>query len=220
MGGVAGMRGKETVRDMVLSLAAIGLVVAGIYVFGIPHDSSANPAKTIDYRVDLDTARRAAPYPVAAPAPGSLPAGWRATSVSYDPAGDDGAAWHLGFLDPEGQYVAIEQSNDTTGTFLPDVTQQAKRTAATQKVRGETWQRYAGGRYDALVLRQPKVTTVVTGTAPYGQLATMAAVLDTGKTGSTGAGATGSSGSAAGAGKPTSPPSAGATASTGGTAQG
>lgn len=175
------MRGKETVRDMVLSVAAIGAVAAGIYVFAIPHDDSKNPLKTVDYRVELITARRAAPYPVAAPERGSLPKGWRATSVTYGPVPSsqaEGTAWHLGFLTPKEDYVAVEQSDAKAGPYIADVTQQAKKTDKTQRIDGKEWVRYEGEKYDALVRTEPGVTTVVTGTASFGQLTEMAAALD------------------------------------------
>ncbi|MDT3397373.1 DUF4245 domain-containing protein [Streptomyces sp. B1866] len=208
------MRGRETVRDMVLSLAAIGVVAAGIYAFGIPHDDDRdNSVRTVDYRVDLDLARRAAPYPVAAPEPGGLPRGWRATSVSYRPAGGlsgagsraaagSGTSWHLGFLDPDDEYVAVEQSDGQAAAFVEDVTQRAHRTSTTQRVEGRAWVRYAGDRYDALVREERGVTTVVTGTASYEGLARMAAALRTGKPAPTGgAAAAGRSGAVGGAGE-------------------
>ncbi|MBO0516702.1 DUF4245 domain-containing protein [Streptomyces beijiangensis] len=176
---MAGAR-KQTIRGVVQSLAVIGVVVAGIYVY-VPHDDKADPIKKpVDYRVELLTARRAAPYPVAAPQ--GLPKEWRATSVTYD--GKNGKAWHLGFVDPDNQYVAIEQSAVTAGAadkYVTSVSQQAKKTARTQQVNGEAWQRWEGSHYDALV-RQDKATgstTVVTGTASYEQLAKMAAALRT-----------------------------------------
>ncbi|MCP9206151.1 DUF4245 domain-containing protein [Streptomyces sp. HD1123-B1] len=183
------MRGKETVRDMLLSLAAIGAVAAGIYVFQIPHDDSDKDGgvRTVDYRVELQTARRAAPYPVAAPGSGSLPKGWRATSVTYTPAGggggagggaDGGAAWHLGFLDAEREYVAVEQSDAKPVAFIEDVTQRARATKDVQRIDGKEWVRYEGEKYDALVCRERGVTTVVTGTASRAHLTKMAAALE------------------------------------------
>ncbi|MCQ8193969.1 DUF4245 domain-containing protein [Streptomyces rugosispiralis] len=174
------MRGKETVRDMVLSLAAIGVVAAAIYLFGIPHDEGSKGAgvKTVNYRVELATARRAAPYPVAAPDPGSLPEGWRATSVTYRAAAaEDGALWHLGFLDQHEEYIAVEQSDGKPVPFVEEVTQQARETKRTQRIGGKDWVRYEGDKYDALVRKEPGVTTVVTGTASYGQLTRMAEAL-------------------------------------------
>ncbi|MFD7264058.1 DUF4245 domain-containing protein [Streptomyces sp. NPDC059874] len=167
------MKGKQTVWDMVRSLAVIGVVVAGIYMF-VPHDEKADPTRTVDYRVETLTARRAAPYPVAAPA--GLPEQWRATSVSYERKNAN--AWHLGFLDPERQYVAVEQSTDTSAKYLDQITQKAKATGQTQQVGDMAWERWDGEKYDALVRREQGHVTVVTGTASFEQLGAMAAALE------------------------------------------
>lgn len=168
------MRGKQTVRDMFLSLVVIGAVSGVIYLF-IPHDDTAKPTPAVDYRVELATARRAAPYPVAAPT--GLPKGWTPTSVSY--AGREGAGWHLGFLDPDGKYVAVEQSTNPARTYIPEVSQNAEDTGRTRQVAGEAWQYWEGPKYDALVLRAKDATTVVTGSASAERLAEMAAALTT-----------------------------------------
>jgi len=169
------MKGKQkTVRDMILSLALIGLMAGVIYLF-IPHDDHAPDLKRVDYQVELLTARRAAAYPVAAPQ--GLPDAWKATSVRYQdqPSG----AWHLGFQDPGGQYVAIEQSTLRASEFIDEVTQGAQETKVTQDIGGQKWQRYTGGRYDALVLKDKGATTLVAGTASFAQLTKMAEALRT-----------------------------------------
>lgn len=167
------MRGRQTVRGMFQSMAVIGVVVAGIYML-VPHDENADPIKPVDYRVELLTAQRAAPYPVAAPE--GLGDGWRTTSVTFD--GADGHAWHLGFLDPDTQYVAIEQSTaQPADKYVRQVTRHAKKTSATQEIRGETWQRWDGPKYDALVRTADGATTVVMGTASPERLAEMAGAL-------------------------------------------
>ncbi|MFB6843374.1 DUF4245 domain-containing protein [Streptomyces sp. NPDC056373] len=173
---MAGTNGKQkTARDMVLSMGIIILVAGFVYLF-IPHDDSAREVKAVDYRVELLTARRAASYPVAAPE--GLSDAWKATSVRF--RGDEYDAWHLGFHDPEGEYVAVEQSTQRRPVFLDEATQGAHETGKTEKIDGETWTRYEGGRYDALVLQGTKgSTTVVTGTASFAQLAKMAGALET-----------------------------------------
>lgn len=171
---VASKRGKQTVRDMFLSMTVITALAGVIYIF-IPHDDTADPIKAVDYRVELATARRAAPYPVAAPA--GLSEKWKPTSVSYE--GRNGAGWHLGFLDPDGRYVAVEQSTVPAGKYVPEVSRQAKDTGRTYDVAGEAWQHWEGPKYDALVLQAEGVTTVVTGSAPTESLAEMAAALET-----------------------------------------
>ncbi|MEW1638228.1 DUF4245 domain-containing protein [Streptomyces sp. NPDC093801] len=167
------MKGKQTVWDMVRSLALIGVVVAGIYIF-VPHDDKADPTRTVDYRVETLTARRAAPYPVAAPV--GLPEQWRATSVTFERKNAN--AWHLGFLDPDQQYVAIEQSTDASKKNLDKLTQKAAPTGQTQQVGDRAWERWDGEKYDALVRQEQGHVTVVTGTASFERLGAMAAALE------------------------------------------
>lgn len=159
---------------MVLSMAAIGVVVAGIYVF-IPHDDTEQPVRAVDYSVELKTARRAASYPVAAPE--GLSQAWKPTSVRFN--GEDNDAWHLGIHTPNGEYAAVEQSAESPKRFIPRVTRDAEETKVTRQIGDASWQHYKGGRYDALVLREDGVTTVVTGTASVGQLAKVAKSLKT-----------------------------------------
>ncbi|MER5883427.1 DUF4245 domain-containing protein [Streptomyces sp. NPDC001941] len=170
---MAGMRGKQTVRGMIQSLAVI-LIAAGVMYLFIPHDESKDPVKRVDYRVELLTAQRAAPYPVVAPH--GLSQDWKPTSVRY--RGDQDNAWHLAFLDPDEQYVAIEQSTSAKADeFAGRVSQDAKNTGKTQQVGGETWQRWDGPKYRALVRTDKGATTVVTGTASYERLGEMAQAL-------------------------------------------
>ncbi|MFF1510658.1 DUF4245 domain-containing protein [Streptomyces sp. NPDC058326] len=176
MVGVAGMRGRQTVRGMFQSLGVI-LVAAGVMYLFIPHDENAEPVKAKDYRVELLTAQRAAPYPVLAPE--GLGEGWKATVVSYKR--DNADAWQLGFLSPDTQYVAIHQSTAAPGTYVPDVTHRAKNTGRTQTVAGQVWQRWEGPKYDALVRVDGGATTVVTGTASFERLAEMAGSLQSKK---------------------------------------
>ncbi|MYR91517.1 DUF4245 family protein [Streptomyces sp. SID685] len=172
---MAGSKGKQkTARDMILSLALIGIAAAVVYLFAIPHDNHAPDLKRVDYRVELITARRAASYPVAGPE--GLSDTWKATSVSYD--GANGDYWHLGFQTPDAQYVQIEQSAQKRADFIDQATQGAKATRTTERIDGRTWTHYTGGRYDALVLEgTPGSTTVVAGTASFTDLTKMAAAL-------------------------------------------
>ncbi len=174
-GVAADKRGNKTVRDLILSLAVLGVVVAVIYVF-IPHDSKADPVKPISYSVELGQARRDAPFEVAGPE--GLSARWRATSVTYNSADPHKVVWHVGFVDPEQQYVAVEQSNGDPDAFIGEVTLDAHRDGTrTVTAGGLVWERWAGKRYNALVRKEQGVTTIVLGTGPDGQLTQMAAAL-------------------------------------------
>ncbi|MFH8728225.1 DUF4245 domain-containing protein [Streptomyces termitum] len=169
---MAAKRGRQTVRGMFQSLGVI-MVAAGVMYLFIPHDESAEPVKAKDYRVELITAQRAAPYPVLAPQ--GLGEGWKATVVSY--RRDQADAWQLGFLSPAQEYVAVHQSTAAPKTYVPKVTQQAKDSGKTETVDGQVWQRWEGPKYDALVRTENGATTVVTGTAPFARLAEMAGAL-------------------------------------------
>ncbi|WP_079176669.1 DUF4245 domain-containing protein [Streptomyces sp. MUSC 14] len=174
---MAGSKGKQkTARDMILSLAVIGIAAAGVYFLAIPHSDHAPDLPRVPYRVELIGARRDAGYPVAAPA--GLPDTWKATSVRYDPPTK---RWHLGYQTPDGQYVQLEQSTQKAADFIADASQGASATKRTQTIDGRTWTRYTGGRYDALVLDGTHgSTTVVAGTASFDEMAKLAAALKTG----------------------------------------
>ncbi|BBA99806.1 putative secreted protein [Actinacidiphila reveromycinica] len=169
--------GNKTVRDLILSMLVLGVAVYLIYLF-IPHDSKATPVKTesVGYTVELQQARRDAPYPVAGPT--GLGSKWSATSVTYSGSDRKNVTWHIGFVDPDQQYVALEQTNGDAAEFITQVTINGHRDAGrTLPVDGVAWQYYTGGRYDALVHEEGGVTTVVLGTAPDAQLQRFAATL-------------------------------------------
>ncbi|WP_225826839.1 DUF4245 domain-containing protein [Streptomyces naphthomycinicus] len=174
---MAGSNGKQkTARDMVISLVLIGIAAVFVWFFAIPHDDHAPDLKRVDYRVELLTARRAASYPVAAPE--GLPSTWKATSVRFQ--GDSSDRWHLGFQTPDSQYVQVEQSTGKRADVIDQASQGGAVTKRTEEIGGRTWTRCTGGRYDALVLEDtPGSTTVVAGTASFGDLKAMAAALQT-----------------------------------------
>jgi hypothetical protein len=165
---------SKTSRDMVLSLLAVLAFGAVMYMF-IPH-SGKSAVHEVPYRDSYLSAERAAPYRILEPV--GLSAGYRATSVDYDPST---SAWHLGFIDPGGQYVALEQSGAKDGadrqSWFSDVTTGAAKAGGVQTVSGQTWTKYRGDRYRALVRHEAKDTLVVTGTESWARLGAFAASL-------------------------------------------
>jgi uncharacterized protein DUF4245 len=173
--GPARRRGIKTVRDMFLSMLVISVGAFFLYLF-IPHDESREQIRPVEYEVAAATAARAAPYELLVPE--GLPTRWVANSVRYEPQGTYGATWRLGFVDPDEEYAAIAQADGDAGGFIAEVTQQARNTGSAERIDGRDWARYEGPRYDALVLREPGVTTVVLGTAPFDSLTRLAAALE------------------------------------------
>ncbi|WP_345709810.1 DUF4245 domain-containing protein [Kitasatospora paranensis] len=166
------MRGRQTVRDMILSMLAVGFVGFFGYLF-IPH-SGGDGVHQVDYRVALASAKRAAPYPVLAPQ--GLSGHWRATSVQYSKDSQGNAVWHLGFVTPSGKYAAVEQSDGSQNTVLAAVVPHGEPDGSAA-VAGQDWQRYQGRPYRGLSRQTGSATTVVTGSASYDELAQLAGAL-------------------------------------------
>ena len=167
---------SSTARDMILSLGCAFGLIAIIAVFTFrPGDTTP---VSVEWQPTLQAARDTGPFDPAAPP--NLPAGWRSNNVRWVPLVSDPniATWHVGFITPDDQYVAVDQSNANDRDFI-------KRSTAAGKIDGtqdggaKEWTRYfsedTGHR--SLVTKLGDVTTVVTGTFQYDALATFAESL-------------------------------------------
>lgn len=167
-------RGGQSAGDMLRSLALVLLVVGLVFVFTV-RDPPDDPGPEIGYRQQLAQTRAVAPYDVLAPV--GLGARWKATSAR---GGQDGGSvtWHLGLVSPAGDYAAVEQSDGPVRGFLDEHVAGAGRAGAVS-VGGRTWQRLTGGTPDdhALLLPDPDVTTLVTGSASFDELRALARSL-------------------------------------------
>lgn len=165
----------RTVRNLVGSLTVTCGVSLIVYWGVLPREGDGNEMEAVSYSQELGQARRSAPFPVVAPV--GLPDDWRANSVTYRGTGDHGATWHLGFVTPDDEYVAVEQGSKKPDSFIRKVTQNARATGESSQVAGEEWAHYEGREYDALVFKDDSVTTVVTGTGSREQMERMASAL-------------------------------------------
>ncbi|MEV4615711.1 DUF4245 domain-containing protein [Kitasatospora sp. NPDC049258] len=172
MAGKSSMRSRQSVRDMVLSMLAVGGVVTVGYLF-VPH-SAGDGVHVVDYHTALASAKRAAPYPVLGPQ--GLPERWRATSVDYRKDKNGHNVWHLGFVTPTGEYAAVEQSNATKADVLAAAVPGGAADGSAP-VAGQDWERYQGERYRGLTRQDGAATTVVAGSASYEELAQLAQAL-------------------------------------------
>lgn len=165
----------RTVRNLAGALTVTCGVALVVYFSAIPREGDGNEMEAVSYSQELGQARRVAPFPVVAPV--GLPDDWRANSVTYRGTGDHGTTWHLGFVTPDDEYVAVEQGSKSSAAFVRKVTHEARPTGESRQVAGEEWARYEGKSYDALVHEGDGVTTVVTGTGSLAQMERMASVL-------------------------------------------
>lgn len=163
----ANRRMRQTVRDMLLSMA----VVTGVVVLMVLPWNRGNPdpVHVIDATPVVQGARSTESWQVLAPQ--GLPAGWRATSARISTASDGQDIVHLGYLTPATAYVGLEQSATKALTFVSESTVDGKQTG-TAEVGGRTWQRYEApdGLHRSLARAADGVTYVVTGTAEWSQL--------------------------------------------------
>ena len=172
---MAGRRGRETVRDMVLSLGLVGLFVA--VIVAITLRPSPDPVRVVDPAPVVSVLPQLAPYPVLRPGP--LP-GWRATSVRASPPGAVPWEWHVGYVTPAGEYASVGQSNGEPGRYL-QVEGAAGAASGSSTIRGQRWSKVErdgdGDGTRSLVRTAGGVTTLVSGTASYAELVQLAGSL-------------------------------------------
>ncbi len=112
-----------------------------------------------------------------------LPAGWKATNARFDSVADGARTWHAGYLSPDGQYLSIDQTAGSGATESWISARTAKgQPGGTVAAAGKTWLRLSSRDIlqRSLVSRGQgpgDLTTVLSGTASYQQLAQFAEAL-------------------------------------------
>ncbi len=165
------LRGARTV------LIALLLVFVIIVAVPLPHASSP-PA--VSYQADLATMTRAARYPVLVPA--GLPLSWVPVSSGVALGGANGAGtatWHLGYVTPSGALASMEESDAAPKAFIRRMTNSGTAVPPV-RVAGRTWRASvtAGrGQRSFYETDVAGATIVITGSASWGELRTLAASL-------------------------------------------
>jgi hypothetical protein len=175
--GKAKRRGFETTGDMVRSLLLVLVLVFVVVALTVrPHPDSV--VHRFDYSGVFDQAREQARYDVLAPI--GLPDSWVPTSARTTRAGT-AVTWHVGFVTPDDDYASLEQSDGSAAAFVRQFAGGGTR-AGSVVIGGATWRRLEGGDPEprALVLERDDVTTVVAGSAGWGELRELAASLQVG----------------------------------------
>ncbi len=168
---------------MVISMAVIMIPLLLIsWIF------TNDPAPTVE-RVEvapvLAQAEENSPYPVLRTE--NLPDDWVPTRVAWAQDGGQwitdepavGNSWQLGYLAPNGIYVAVQQRDRGVESFVADVTQDGRREPEVSEVGGRTWERWLSRDEvtRSLVWRDGDMVAVVTGDTDYTQLEIFAGSL-------------------------------------------
>lgn len=174
----AARRANQTTFNLVLALlASLGIVALLIAVVVRPEGS----LPTVDYPQVGADAQGSLDAPLAVP---ELPADWTANRAELvtDPA-DGVARWEIGFLTPDGEYIALTQGVDANDSWVADQVRSA-RASATQNFGGLTWDVYdrrdvpdPGNVEYALVTTSGASTIVLGGTASDAEFAVLATAV-------------------------------------------
>lgn len=169
---------------MVISMAVI--LIPLLIITWVFTNDPAPKVEPIDYEPVVALAERESPYPVLRPT--ALPADWVPTRVAWAKDGNQwitntpaiGNSWQLGYIAPNGIYVAVQQRDRSADSFVADVTQDGRREAEATELAGRTWEHWVSrdGRTRSLVWRDGQMVAVVTGdTKDYEQLEAFAGSL-------------------------------------------
>jgi hypothetical protein len=161
---------------MIGAMVVLLLFIAGYVAFrALIRQAPPSPVHAVSYRPEAAYARKQASFDLLAPA--ALPAGWRATTVSFTPAPKQ--HWHLGILTDKGRYVGLEQGKQPVSDMVKVYVDKAARRGAPVTVAGRRWQTWRDGSGDlALVSTLGRATTLVVGhDVPEPQVTAFAASL-------------------------------------------
>lgn len=157
-------------------MAVLLIVVIGYVALQSVHrQDPPNPVKTVDYQATERYAREQAPFDLVAP--GALPDGWRATTVSFVPGAK--ASWHLGILTDEDRYVGLEQADRSVSDMVEKYVDQDASRGTKVDVDGTPWTSWTDSGGDLALVREdgPTTTLVVGHDVPRGELVSFAASL-------------------------------------------
>jgi hypothetical protein len=179
-------RGRETVSDMVRSLAVVGAVVAALFLVVFwqrPEGQGAGVRSPADGSGVVAAVEATGPFDVLAPR--ALGPGWEETSAWYEPddAEVDGAVLHLGYLTPSGSYAEVRQTDGERSDAVSGWTDDGVPTGETVELSGLAWERLEAEESGRLALVSERTTSdgpvvlVVTGKAGWDELEELAASL-------------------------------------------
>ena len=155
-------------------MAVVLAVVAVMVILTLrPHP---DPIKEVQTAPVVQRAAAQASFPVNAPT--NLPDGWIPTSARWEPteASGDVPVLHLGYVTPSEQYAQVSQSTASSARYLAEQTDKALTTGS-KDIAGSVWQTFERKTRRSLVRSVGGVQTIVSGSAPWEELAILAASL-------------------------------------------
>lgn len=167
---------RQTAVDMVRSMAVVLVVVFAIVLLAWRPEPEA--VKVVETAPTVALAARDAQFPIVAPS--GLAEGWRPTSVRWEPTeeSESESILHIGYVTPADQYAQVSVAPVVAESYLDEQTADGAPTG-TQAVGDATWERWESPKRRSLVLVDGSVATIVSGSAEWAELITLAESLET-----------------------------------------
>jgi Protein of unknown function (DUF4245) len=171
-------RGRDSLGDMIRSLGLIVAIVAVslIFVPGLLHPSKSQRFPAVGYSDYVSGFHQLSGR--TALSPGSLSKGWDANAAAL--TGTKATAHlHIGWATPGAKYAGLEESVQSTSTFVPSVLgPRGTAVVGTVSINGATWQVRTSSRGEYSLSRTIRgITVVITGSATDAQLQQLAGSL-------------------------------------------
>jgi hypothetical protein len=166
-------RYQRSVAGGVGSLIVLVLVVLAFVVFrSLFRDNDIEVVEPVEYLPVVAAAQQAGMDVVYPP---SIPAGWTATSVAFDPG--PRSAWGLGMLTDDGKFVGVRQADEDLDSLLETYVDENAAEGDVVTVEGAIvpeWQEWSdvGGDH-AYAATVGRTEVLVFGPAPIGDLLTV-----------------------------------------------
>jgi hypothetical protein len=180
--GRAPSRGRQVGMDMVRSLGLVAIVL-GVWMY-FSHPRSSEAIREVEWAPVAQSAATAASYEVLAP-PVTFP--WPATSARVEPQADGTVGWRVGFYTPGEEYAAVLQRGQFPKQAVAAQTDWIESetrdgvAGGSVTIGGREWTRMEGDPTPddrrSLVLVEDGTATVVTGSAEWAELETLAGTL-------------------------------------------
>jgi len=176
------MRGlRQNVGDMLRSMIVVLAVVGAILL--VTWRPQPEAIREVPVEPTAAVAVQQADFPVFIVDPRHA---GQVTSVRWEstPASDGELVWHVGYVTPEEQYLQLSQSLASSETYLAEQTLDAQvladfseLPASVQELTGEGWVPWELSDRRSLVRDNDGSTTILTGSASWGELADAAGHL-------------------------------------------
>ena len=164
-------------KNLVISLLAV-LGMVAVLILIVPRVNSVSGPEVDIHATAVDVQQRT-DWPIVEAV--GLPEGWTPTSARYVRTTDGFMTWHAGYQLPDGTYVAVEQTMDPSRAWIEAQTNRAPK-AGTIEAAGRTWTTFERDtKVQNSLLDDPQttgdLTTLITGTASFEQMADFATFL-------------------------------------------